>query len=101
VKWDMMLCNFHSFFPSTLLIPFLLCLMISLTAFPEDFRSTKVVTRRAKFLCVLAIVASNLFCLYYALLKGYSRGVEWQRAYLMGAVSQIVVEIGLFESMEW
>ena len=66
----------------------------------EDYKHTKVVTRTAKAMCVALIVFANLFFLYYSLLKGYSRGIEWQKAYLFGALSQIIVEIALFESME-
>ena len=66
----------------------------------EDYKHTKVVTRTAKALCVAMIVFANVFCLYYSLLKGYGRGIQWQKAFLFGAISQIIAEIVLFESME-
>ena len=66
----------------------------------EDYKHTRVVTRTTKALCVTLIVFANLFCLYYSLLKGYSRGIQWQQAFLFGALSQIIAEIVLFESME-
>ena len=38
---------------------------------------------------IALIVLLNLFCLYYSLLKGYSRGIYWQKAYLAGAITQV------------
>ena len=65
-----------------------------------DFRHTKVVTRRTKYLAVAALAALNTFFVYFAILTGFRRGVEWQRGYLAACLVQFIVEILLFETME-
>jgi hypothetical protein len=66
----------------------------------EDFKHTKVVTRTAKRLAIVALVIINVFFVYYAMLTGYRRGISWQRVYLFACIIQFVVEILLFETME-
>uniref|UniRef100_A0A7S3M5U4 PKD/REJ-like domain-containing protein n=1 Tax=Spumella elongata TaxID=89044 RepID=A0A7S3M5U4_9STRA len=66
----------------------------------EDFKHTKVVTKWAKRMAVVAIIALNAFFVYYAMLTGYQRGVSWQRVYLFACIAQFFVEIFLFETME-
>ena len=66
----------------------------------EDFRHTKVVTKRAKYLAVSALLALNIFFVYFSVLTGFRRGIEWQQGYLAACLVQFVVEILLFETME-
>jgi hypothetical protein len=66
----------------------------------EDFKYTKVVTKNTKRLAVLALIAVNVFFVYYALLTGFRRGLSWQRMYLVACIMQFIVEIFLFETME-
>jgi hypothetical protein len=66
----------------------------------EDFKHTKVVTKTMKRLAMLLLVGINFFFVYYAMLTGYRRGINWQRTYLMACIIQFVTEIVLFETME-
>jgi hypothetical protein len=66
----------------------------------EDFKHTKVVTKTMKRLAMLMLVGINFFFVYYAMLTGYRRGINWQRTYLMACIIQFVTEIVLFETME-
>jgi hypothetical protein len=66
----------------------------------EDFIHTQVITTRTRVFCYLFLVLLNLFFVLYAILRGYSKGQEWQYAYLVACVSQILVEMLLFETIE-
>jgi len=66
----------------------------------EDFRHSQVVTQRTKRLCSLLVLVLNLFFAYYSIVHGYQKGLNWQVSYLIGCVSQLVVEVLLFETME-
>ena len=66
----------------------------------EDFINTTVVTMRTRVLCYIFLVVINLFFAFYSILKGYQKGLDWQNSYLIACISQILVEIILFETME-
>ena len=66
----------------------------------EDFRHSQVVTQRTKRLCSLLVLVLNLFFAYYWIVHGYQKGLNWQMSYLIGCVSQLAVEVLLFETME-
>ena len=66
----------------------------------EDFISTQVITMRTRVLCYVFLVAINFFFIFYSVLRGYQKGLDWQNAYLIACISQILVEIFLFETME-
>lgn len=66
----------------------------------EDFRHTTVVTVTAKRRAILVLVLLNVFFVYYSMLKGYAKGLDWQRTYLVACIVQFVIEIVLFETME-
>jgi len=66
----------------------------------EDFKKTKAVSWSSKALASAVLVLINCFFIYYAMIKGYVKGIEWQRAYLSACVIQFVMEIFLIESIE-
>ena len=66
----------------------------------EDFQHTKVVTLRSKLIALGVLVVMNAFFVYFAILTGFRRGIEWQQAYLAACLVQFMVEIVLFETME-
>eukprot|EP01034_Spumella_vulgaris_P031902 gene31902-39415_t len=68
--------------------------------FEEDFERTQVVSKYVKWVTLFLIVALNAFFMYYSLLKGISKGIHWQNQYLQGCITQLFIEIFLFESIE-
>jgi hypothetical protein len=44
----------------------------------EDFRYTMVVTKVSKAMAWIAIILLNLLFVYFSILKGYVKGLEWQ-----------------------
>lgn len=60
----------------------------------------KAVSHWLQRLAVLVIVLVNLFCMFYSVLKGYQKGVKWQRAYAISCCLQLVSEIIFFETLE-
>jgi len=65
-----------------------------------DFKRMHIVSVTTKYLAGAAIMCVNLFCLFYAILKGYSRGVAWQQQFLVASILQLLVEIFVFETLE-
>jgi hypothetical protein len=66
----------------------------------EDYTTLPVVSRLRKGMAVCALVGLNSFFLYYALLRGYQQGVEWQQAYLMACIIQIIMEVFFSETLQ-
>jgi hypothetical protein len=66
----------------------------------EDFHRTSVKTRRSKVFAALAIFAANALFVYYSILRGYVKGIEWQKSYLIACLVQMMLEIYLFETIE-
>jgi hypothetical protein len=66
----------------------------------EDFKRTHVVTTSTKIFCVLLLVLFNGFFAYYSILHGFQKGISWQHSYLSSCISQLLVEIFLFETFE-
>ena len=64
-----------------------------------DFRKMHVVSGVTKVLAGSIIALVNLFCLFYAVLKGYSKGVSWQQQFLFASILQLVFELFLFETL--
>src|SRR5207244_632263 len=63
-----------------------------------DFKSSYVVSFSLKVVVCVILICMNLVCLLYAMLRGYIRGIEWQRQYLLACVMQCLVEMLLFET---
>jgi hypothetical protein len=66
----------------------------------EDFFTVRVVTRRGKMLAWSGVVFLNLFFVYFTILKSFQKGSAWQRAFLIGTIVQIVVEVVFNETIE-
>jgi len=65
-----------------------------------DFRRMYVVSFGTKILAGSLVMCVNLFCLMYAVLKGYSRGLKWQEQFLFACLLQLLAEIFVFETLE-
>lgn len=68
--------------------------------FSEDFRHEVVVTRFSKAMAMLALFCMNFVFIYYTVLRGFVKGIGWQRSFLAGCIVQFVVEILLNETVE-
>ena len=68
--------------------------------FNEDYEIMYLVTRIWKYFCVFLVFALNAFFLYYMLLRGASKGLDWQFQFLKVIISQFAIEIFLFETIE-
>jgi hypothetical protein len=66
----------------------------------EDFFKVRVVSRRTQMLAWCGVVFLNLFFVYFTILKSYEKGNAWQRAFVAGAIVQIVVEVLFNETIE-
>jgi hypothetical protein len=44
----------------------------------EDFRYTMVVTKVSKAIAWITVILLNLLFIYFSILKGYVKGLEWQ-----------------------
>lgn len=59
-----------------------------------------VISRGAKALAWVAVILMNVFFVYFSLLRGLERGIEWQRLFLVAALIQIVIELCFYETTE-
>ena len=65
-----------------------------------DFCHMHVVSMVTKVGACCLIICINIFCLFYAILKGFSKGVSWQQHFLIASTLQLLVEILIFETIE-
>ena len=56
-----------------------------------------VVSRLAKAVAWVIVTLMNLFFVYFSLLRGLERGVQWQRIFAGACLLQIFVEIFVYE----
>ena len=66
----------------------------------EDFKRTKVVTSATKAMAVAVLVVMKAFFAYYSVLYGFTKGLKWQRDYLLACITQMFVEIFINETLE-
>ena len=66
----------------------------------EDFKRTLVVSARSKIGASITLLLINIFFAYYAVLYGFSRGIEWQKTFLSACIAQMFVEIFINETLE-
>ncbi len=64
----------------------------------SDFSNKIVVVYWIKYIAVAFVVILLLLCLYFVMLKGYSRGVTWQKQFLLNCFMQLSLEIVFFET---
>jgi hypothetical protein len=68
--------------------------------FDVDYEVMFLVTRVVKYLCVLFVFGLNAFFMWYLLLRAVYKGHSWQWQFLKVIISQFLIEIILFESIE-
>jgi sterol desaturase/sphingolipid hydroxylase (fatty acid hydroxylase superfamily) len=66
----------------------------------EDFKKTSVRSMKLKVFVTIFIFLANALFIYYSVLRGYIKGIEWQKQYLVACIIQMVLEIYLFETIE-
>jgi hypothetical protein len=66
----------------------------------EDIKSTRYVTFGMKGLAWSGVIFTNAFFVYFTILKGYIKGVGWQQSFLAGCITQLLLEVFLFETVE-
>lgn len=64
----------------------------------EDFRHSMVVTKFAKGLAWLLVIMLNFFFVYFSMLRGLQRGGRWQMVYLGACITQVLIEIVIYET---
>ena len=57
----------------------------------EDFIHTKVVTRRTKVFCFVFLFFLNSFFAFFTILRGYSKGYDWQSLYNPNYYRNVVI----------
>jgi hypothetical protein len=68
--------------------------------FNEDFEKLKIVSKYLKYFAILIVFGLNAFFIYYLLLRAITKGYSWQLQYLQVVITQMLIEIFLFESIE-
>jgi len=66
----------------------------------EDFSERTIYSIWTKRAAGMALVAMNAFFVYYSILKGYQKGMAWQRTFLFACIVQLIVEICINETLE-
>ena len=66
----------------------------------EDFKRIGSVSSSKKGVAWAVLILLNVFFVYYSMLRGYVKGVQWQRAYLTACIIQLLIEVLVIESME-
>jgi hypothetical protein len=66
----------------------------------EDFRHSMIVSRFWKAVAWLIVIVLNLFFVYFSLLRGLQRGVDWQHSYMMACLFQLALEVLFYETSE-
>ncbi|RYH22344.1 hypothetical protein EON65_19345, partial [archaeon] len=65
-----------------------------------DYETIPKVSKWAKMTIVLLLLCLNTLFFYITLLRGISKGLAWQRSYLIAWLLQSVVDICVFETMQ-
>jgi hypothetical protein len=65
----------------------------------EDYATLYIVAWWQKGLAGCVLIGLNGFFLYYAILRGYRQGIEWQRNFLVACIIQMVMEIFFSETL--
>jgi hypothetical protein len=68
--------------------------------FNEDFEKLKIVNKYLKYAAIAIVFGLNGFFIYYMLLRAVYKGYSWQMQYLKVVITQLIIEIFLFESIE-
>ena len=68
--------------------------------FGEEFSHSRVVVLGQKIAAAALIVLLNAFFMYYILLKGFQKGLTWQKRFLYCSLVQVVIDVFIFETIE-
>lgn len=68
--------------------------------FNEDFPHVVVLSRRIKVLAGMILLILNLLFILFTLLRGLSKGLQWQYQFLYTVGIQLAIEVFLFETIE-
>jgi hypothetical protein len=68
--------------------------------FDENFAHVQSVSLLYKCFAILMIILSNVFFIYFTMLKAFVKGNSWQNSFVAACVVQMVVEITLNETVE-
>jgi hypothetical protein len=66
----------------------------------ENFKHSFVVTKAAKILAWIAVILLNIYFIYFSVIQGMSRSLNWQRQYSLACIIQFIVEIIFNETGE-
>ena len=66
----------------------------------EDYKTANAVSEKVKGLAWCGIICMNMFFMYFTIIKGYVKGIEWQFSFLVGSITQLLMEVLLFETFE-
>lgn len=66
----------------------------------EDIKNTQYVSFGMKGLAWSGVIFTNMFFVYFTILKGYVKGLGWQQSFLAGCITQLLLEVLLFETFE-
>jgi len=66
----------------------------------QDFKQTQMVSVTAKGVAGFILLLLNVFFAFYSMLYGFTKGVAWQRQYLLACIAQMFVEIFINETLE-
>ena len=65
-----------------------------------EYKHTLVVSVATRRLTVAVLIGMNAFFIYYAVLKGYVKGITWQYVYLVACLMQMMADVLVFETLE-
>lgn len=68
--------------------------------FNEDHQRYSVVTNTSKRRAIVLIIGINTFFMYYTVLHGLLKGIDWQMQFLYSCLIQMLIEVNLFETIE-
>jgi hypothetical protein len=66
----------------------------------EDYKTMRVVSKAHKCVSALMLFALNVFFIYFAMLRGYQKGFNWQKAYLITCVLEVIADVLVFQTAE-
>jgi hypothetical protein len=65
----------------------------------EDYVTQPVVSMSKKIISAVLLILFNALCIYYSILRGYRKGLAWQRSFLMACIVQFLIEVFYNETL--
>jgi hypothetical protein len=66
----------------------------------EDYAEVPFVAYRTKVLIFVILVTSNVFFVYFSILRGHLKGVDWQKLYVSSCLIQAAIDIVFNQTIE-